>query len=427
MNSATTLPHAVMSAREYTREFLFTSEAVTGGHPDKVCDYISDSYLDAAMAEDPDSRVAIETFALANRIIVGGEIRTKADIDGEKLVRNALRELGYDGFDPDFAADTVEVEIAVGEQSGDIAQGVDAAAEVREKGSTDDIDHEGAGDQGMMVGYASDETPQLMPMPVLLAHQLADRLTAVREEGILPYLRPDGKTQVTMRYVYDKPVEIAALLISAHHAKGVDRDRRLRPDLIEHVIKPILPVDMYNADQLFEALLVNPTGKFEIGGPVADAGLTGRKIIVDTYGGMARHGGGAFSGKDPSKVDRSGAYAARWVAKNIVAAGLASRCEIQVAYAIGVAKPVSLMVETFGTAKIDPDRIAELVDEHFDLRPLAFRRELDLHRPIYRKTAAGGHFGREDPDFTWERTDKAEALRRAAQMDAAATAIGQVE
>jgi len=266
-----------------------------------------------------------------------------------------------------------------------------------------------------------------MPMPVLLAHQLADRLTAVREEGILPYLRPDGKTQVTMRYVYDKPVEIAALLISAHHAKGVDRDRRLRPDLIEHVIKPILPVDMYNADQLFEALLVNPTGKFEIGGPVADAGLTGRKIIVDTYGGMSRHGGGAFSGKDPSKVDRSGAYAARWVAKNIVAAGLASRCEIQVAYAIGVAKPVSLMVETFGTAKIDPDRIAELVDEHFDLRPLAFRRELDLHRPIYRKTAAGGHFGREDPDFTWERTDKAEALRRAAQMDAAATAIGQVE
>jgi S-adenosylmethionine synthetase len=427
MNSTTTLPYAVMSAREYMREFLFTSEAVTAGHPDKVCDYISDSYLDAAMAEDPESRVAIETFVIKNRVIVGGEIRTKANIDGEKLVRNALREIGYDGFDPDFAADTVEVDIAVGKQSGDIAQGVDAAAEVREKGSTDDIDNEGAGDQGMMFGYASDETPQLMPMPVLLAHRLADRLTAVREEGILPYLRPDGKTQVTMRYVDGKPVEITGLLISVHHAKGVDRDHRLRPDLIEHVIKPILPVDMYDADQLFEALLVNPTGKFEIGGPVADAGLTGRKIIVDTYGGMARHGGGAFSGKDPSKVDRSAAYAARWVAKNIVAAGLASRCEIQLAYAIGVARPVSVMVETFGTAKIDPDRIVELVAENFDLRPLAFRRELDLHRPIYRKTAAGGHFGREDQDFTWERTDKAEALRHAAQMDAAATAIGQVE
>ncbi|HET9198098.1 MAG TPA: methionine adenosyltransferase [Solirubrobacterales bacterium] len=406
---------------------LFTSESVTGGHPDKVCDRLSDTMLDAALAMDPDSRVAIEVFVTSDYVVIGGEIRTKAIIDYDKLARHALNEIGYDGFDPRFAADSVEIQIKVNQQSPDIAQGVEAAAEVRERGSSDEIDNAGAGDQGMMFGYAVDETDELMPMPIWYAHRLADQLTAVRQDGTVPYLRPDGKTQVTMRYEDGKPVEIVALLISAHHAPGIDRDRRLRMDLIEHVIEPVLPEGMYDRRQLFESLLVNPTGIFEIGGPVADAGLTGRKIIVDTYGGAARHGGGAFSGKDPSKVDRSGAYAARWVAKNVVAAGLATRCEIQVAYAIGVARPVSVMVETFDTEKVPTARIEELVNEHFDLRPLAFRRELDLHRPIYSKTAAGGHFGRTDADFTWERTDKAEAMRQAALASSAADAFGQVE
>jgi S-adenosylmethionine synthetase len=409
--------------------YEFSSESVTAGHPDKMADQISDGIADEAIGQDPGSRTAIETMLTTDLAIVAGEINTKADLDIERIVRDTIRDIGYVGVDDRFDADKVEVMIRIDQQSPDIAQGVDSAAEVRERGSTDEIDGEGAGDQGMMVGYATTETSSLMPAGLMYSRAITDRLTEARESGDLPYLCPDGKAQVTLRYEHGKPVKIVRLLVSTHHRPGIDRDGRLRPDLVDYVLEPVLPRGMYDPDELFHAgLLVNPTGSFEVGGPVADTGLTGRKIIVDTYGGAATHGGGAFSGKDPSKVDRSGAYAARWVAKNVVAAGLADRCELQIAYAIGVAKPMSVKVETFGTERIDRDRIVELVDEHFDLRPLAFRRELDLHRPIYRKTAAHGHFGRQDdPDFTWERTDRAAALHEAAMDSATATLIDQAE
>jgi S-adenosylmethionine synthetase len=405
-------------------EFLFTSESVTEGHPDKVSDQISDAVLDAVMAhgEAEDARVACETLVNTNLVVISGEIRTDAELDLTKIARDTIREIGYDGFDPQFGADTVEVLERMDQQSPDIAQGVDAAQEAREEGSEADEDVAGAGDQGMMFGYASNETPELMPLPISLAHKLAKRLADVRKDGTLPYLRPDAKTQVTVRYRDDKPVSVERVLISTQHAEEADRDTQIRPDLLEHVVKAVLPADMYDEERIAETLLVNPTGRFVIGGPVGDCGLTGRKIIVDTYGGMARHGGGAFSGKDPSKVDRSAAYAARYVAKNVVAAGLADRCEVQVAYAIGKAHPVSVMVETFSTGVLPDSRIAELVQQVFDLRPGAFREYLDLHRPIYRKTAAYGHFGRDDPDFTWEKTDRADALREAAGAEAGAAA-----
>jgi S-adenosylmethionine synthetase len=399
---------------------LFTSESVTEGHPDKVSDQISDGVLDAALAADPDSRVACETLVNTNLVVISGELRCPSEIDYEGIARETIREIGYDGFDPQFGADSAEVLVRVDRQSEDIAQGVDDAAEHREEGSADAEDVAGAGDQGMMFGYATSETRELMPMPISLAHQLAKRLADVRKDGTLPYLRPDGKTQVTIRYEDGRPVEVVQVLISTQHAEDADRDTRIRPDLIEHVIEPILPEGMYDPQQLRDTLLVNPTGRFVIGGPVGDAGLTGRKIIVDTYGGAARHGGGAFSGKDPSKVDRSAAYAARHVAKNVVAAGLADRCEVQVAYAIGVAHPVSVMVETFGTGKLPDAEIAKIVQEEFDLRPGAFRKYLDLHRPIFQKTAAYGHFGRDDADFTWEQTDRVESLRERAGSGAAA-------
>ena len=405
-------------------EFLFTSESVTGGHPDKMADQISDGVLDAVLAQDPESRVACETLLNTGLVVVSGEISTKAQIDVTQIVRDTIKQIGYS--DPAFGFDCegCSVIVALDKQSADIAQGVDSAKETRADSSSDELDVAGAGDQGMMFGYATNETPELMPLPISLAHRLAERLTQVREDGTLPYLRPDGKTQVTARYADGVPVGIEKVLISTQHAPDVDSATQIRPDLWEHVVKPVLPADLYDETELNtnENFLVNPTGKFVIGGPVGDAGLTGRKIIVDTYGGMARHGGGAFSGKDPSKVDRSAAYAARWVAKNIVAADLADRAEVQVAYAIGVAHPVSVMVETFGTEKISKAEIARLVGEHFDLRPGSFRKELDLHRPIYQKTAAYGHFGREDDDFTWEKTDKADALREAAGQTAGAAA-----
>jgi S-adenosylmethionine synthetase len=395
-------------------EFLFTSESVTGGHPDKMADQISDGVLDAALKDDPESRVACETLLNTGLVVVSGEITTKSQIDVTQIVRDTIKDIGYD--DPAFGFDCegCSVIVALDKQSPDIAQGVDG----------DDADTAGAGDQGMMFGYATNETPELMPLPVSLAHKLASRLRDVREDGTLSYLRPDGKTQVTARYRDGVPVGIEKVLISTQHAEDVDSATQIRPDLWEHVVKPVLPADLYDEAELNteENFLVNPTGKFVIGGPVGDAGLTGRKIIVDTYGGSARHGGGAFSGKDPSKVDRSAAYAARWVAKNIVAAELADRAEVQVAYAIGVSHPVSVSVQTFGTEKIPVGEIARLVNEHFDLRPGSFRKELDLHRPIYQKTAAYGHFGREDDDFTWEKTDKAEALREAAGQAAGAPA-----
>ncbi len=401
---------------------LFTSESVTEGHPDKVADQISDGVLDAVMGADPDpaqARVACETLVNTNLVVISGEIRTDAEIDFEGIARETIREIGYDGFDPHFGADTAEVLVKMDQQSPDIAQGVDDAAEHREEGSGDDADVDGAGDQGMMFGYATSETPELMPLPISLAHRLSRRLAQVRKDGTLAYLRPDAKTQVTVRYEEGRPVEIERVLISTQHSEDADRDSQIRPDLWEHVIEPVLPSDLYDPARLSEDLLINPTGRFVIGGPVGDCGLTGRKIIVDTYGGAARHGGGAFSGKDPSKVDRSAAYAARHVAKNVVAAGLADRCEIQVAYAIGVAHPVSVMVETFGTGKLDDAEIARLVQDEFDLRPGAFRAYLDLHRPIFQPTAAYGHFGREDLDVSWELTDRAESLRRAAGLEGA--------
>jgi S-adenosylmethionine synthetase len=391
-------------------EFLFTSESVTEGHPDKVADQISDGVLDAVMRDDPAGRVACETLVNTGLVVVSGEISTTTYVDIQDIARSTIRDIGYVDADLGFSADSCAVINAIDKQSPDIAQGVDSAS--------DAAGDAGAGDQGMMFGYATRETPELMPLPIALAHKLAKRLADVRRAGALDYLRPDGKTQVTVRYVDGRPAAIERILISAQHREG--SDAVIRDDLWEHVIVPILPTELYDANELRRTLLVNPTGRFVIGGPVGDAGLTGRKIIVDTYGGMARHGGGAFSGKDPSKVDRSAAYAVRHVAKNVVAAGLADRAEVQVAYAIGVAHPVSVMVETFGTENIGRGEIQRLIEEHFDLRPGAFREALNLHRPIYQKTAAYGHFGREEEEFTWERTDKAQELREAAGLGEAA-------
>jgi S-adenosylmethionine synthetase len=398
-------------------EYLFTSESVTEGHPDKIADQISDGVLDAVLRDDPAGRVACETLVNTGLVVVSGEISTTTYVDIQEIARETIRKIGYTDADLGFSADSCAVINAIDKQSPDIARGVDEALEHRLQGGDDEFDGAGAGDQGMMFGYACNETEELMPLPISLAHRLAERLAAVRHDGTLDYLRPDGKTQVSVRYVDGKPAEIEKILISTQHREGAEE--LIPDDLWRHVVVPILPEDLYDADKLRGNLLVNPTGRFVIGGPVGDAGLTGRKIIVDTYGGMARHGGGAFSGKDPSKVDRSAAYAARYVAKNLVAAGLADRVELQVAYAIGVAHPVSVMVETFGTEKIGRGRIAALVDEFFDLRPAAFRSYLKLQRPIYQKTAAYGHFGREDDDFTWEKTDKAAALREAAGLAAA--------
>ncbi|MBX5469252.1 MAG: methionine adenosyltransferase [Thermoleophilaceae bacterium] len=401
-------------------EYLFTSESVTEGHPDKMADQISDGVLDAVMAEDPDGRVACETLVNTGLVVVSGEISTHVYVDIPKIARETIRKIGYDDARYGFDCNTCAVITAIDEQSPDIAQGVNSAYETRtDPADNDEFDLAGAGDQGMMFGYATRETPELMPMPISLAHKLAHRLSEVRRGDVMPYLRPDGKTQVTIRYENNRPIEIEKVLISTQHKEGVDSETLIKPDLWEHVLHPVLPPELYDPKKLQRNFLVNPTGKFEIGGPMGDCGLTGRKIIVDTYGGAARHGGGAFSGKDPSKVDRSAAYAARYVAKNVVAAGLADRCEVQVAYAIGVAHPVSLMVETYGTERVSRSKIVELINEHFDLRPGAFRRYLDLHRPIYQKTAAYGHFGREDHDFTWEKTDKAEALRQAAGLGSA--------
>jgi S-adenosylmethionine synthetase len=387
---------------------------VTEGHPDKVADQISDGVLDAVLREDPHGRVACETLVNTGLVVVSGEISTTASLDIQAIARETIAAIGYTDAALGFSADSCAVINALDKQSPDIAQGVDRAFEARDDVNGDELDLAGAGDQGMMFGYACDETPELMPLPISLAHRLAQRLAAVRKDGTLPYLRPDGKTQVSVRYRDGEPVAIEKLLISTQHAEG--SEDRIPGDLWEHVVTPVLPEDMYEPQTLRRNFLVNPTGRFVVGGPVGDCGLTGRKIIVDTYGGMARHGGGAFSGKDPSKVDRSAAYAARWVAKNVVAAGLARRCEIQVAYAIGVASPVSVAVQTFGTEAVERETIVRLIDEHFDLRPAAFRGELNLHRPIYQGTAAYGHFGRELPEFTWERTDRAAELREAAGL-----------
>jgi S-adenosylmethionine synthetase len=400
-------------------EFLFTSESVTEGHPDKVADQISDGVLDAVLRDDPFGRVACETLVNTGLVIVSGEITTDTYVDIQDVARQTIKRIGYTDAEFGFDYHTCAVINAIDKQSPDIAQGVDVAWEARtDPGDDDEFDVAGAGDQGMMFGYATNETDELMPLPISLAHKLARRLADARKAELIPYLRPDGKTQVTIRYVDGRPVEIVKLLISTQHRDGAES--LLKDDLWEHVIEPVLPAEMYDRRNLQKAFMVNPTGRFVIGGPMGDCGLTGRKIIVDTYGGMSRHGGGAFSGKDPSKVDRSAAYAARYVAKNVVAAGLADRAEVQVAYAIGVAHPVSLMVECFGTEKISRSRILELISEHFDLRPGAIRRDLNLHRPIYQKTAAYGHFGREDHDFTWERTDKAQRLRDAAGLNPAA-------
>jgi S-adenosylmethionine synthetase len=400
-------------------EFLFTSESVTEGHPDKIADQISDGVLDAVLKDDPRARVACETLVNTGLVVVSGEITTTTYVDIQDIARETIRKIGYTDARFGFDYQTCAVINAIDKQSPDIAQGVDAAYETRQDSADgDELDLAGAGDQGMMFGYATNETPELMPLPIAVAHRLAQRLAEVRKSGELDYLRPDGKTQVSVRYQDGKPTAIEKLLISSQHAEGAEGPggSRIKDDLWEHVVLPVLPEGLYDPAELQRSFLVNPTGRFVIGGPMGDCGLTGRKIIVDTYGGMARHGGGAFSGKDPSKVDRSAAYAARYVAKNIVAAGLADRAEVQVAYAIGVAHPVSVMVETFGTGNIGRGRILELIGEHFDLRPGAFREYLRLHRPIYQKTAAYGHFGRDDEDFTWEQTDKAETLREAAGL-----------
>jgi S-adenosylmethionine synthetase len=407
------------------REFLFTSESVTEGHPDKIADQVSDSVLDAVLLDDVNGRVACETLITTGLVVVAGEITTETYVDVARIVRAKIAEIGYTHSEWGFDAHTCGVVIAIDEQSPDIAQGVDSSYEVQhDPGDDDPLDKLGAGDQGMMFGYATRETPELMPLAIMLAHKICRRLAEVRKAGILPYLRPDGKAQVTVRYEVDehgiqRPMEIDRVLISTQHSDGLDAETMIKPDIIEQVLRPILPRDLYDEKRLEERefVYVNPTGKFVLGGPMGDTGLTGRKIIVDTYGGAARHGGGAFSGKDPTKVDRSAAYAARYVAKNLVAAELADRCEVNVAYAIGVAHPVSVAVQTFGTEHVPVARIEELVREHFDLRPAAILRDLDLQRPIYSKTAAYGHFGRDDHDFTWERTDKADALRAAAGLN----------
>ncbi|MEU8620071.1 methionine adenosyltransferase [Streptomyces sp. NPDC048623] len=399
---------------------LFTSESVTEGHPDKIADRISDTVLDALLSQDPRSRVAVETLITTGQVHVAGEVTTTAWADIPALVRDAVLEIGYDSSVKGFDGASCGVSVSIGSQSPDIAQGVDTAYESRVDGDEDDeLAAQGAGDQGLMFGYASDETPELMPLPIHLAHRLSRRLTEVRKDGTVPYLRPDGKTQVTIEYDGDRPVRLDTVVVSSQHASDISVEGLLTPDIrgyvVEHVLKQ-LTEDGIKLDTDGYRLLVNPTGRFEIGGPMGDAGLTGRKIIIDTYGGMARHGGGAFSGKDPSKVDRSAAYAMRWVAKNVVAAGLASRCEVQVAYAIGKAEPVGLFVETFGTHTIETEKIEHAITEVFDLRPAAIIRDLDLLRPIYAQTAAYGHFGRELPDFTWERTDRTTALRTAAGL-----------
>jgi S-adenosylmethionine synthetase len=395
-----------------SNRWRFTSESVTEGHPDKMADQISDAILDAILAEDPMGRVACETLLTTGLVVVAGEITTDAYVDIPKIARETVNSIGYDRESYGFDGHTCGVMVSIDEQSTNIAQGVNTALERRTGAGEDALDAVGAGDQGMMFGYACDETQDLMPMPIWLAHRLAHRLSEVRKAGVLPYLRPDGKTQVTIEYEGNRPVRLDTVLISTQHQPGIDVDTLLKPDLRDHVIRPLLPPQF--ADDDF-TLLCNPTGTFELGGPHADTGLTGRKIIVDTYGGMARHGGGAFSGKDPTKVDRSAAYATRQVAKAVVAAGLARRCEVQVAYAIGKARPVSVLVETFGTAEIDPLTLPGLIQEHFDLRPAAIIDRLDLRRPIYRKTAAYGHFGRPDKEFTWEHVnDIADALRSAA-------------
>ena len=407
-----------------TQTFPFTSESVTEGHPDKIADQISDSVLDAVLADDPLGRVACETLITTGLVVVAGEITTDTYVDIPRLVRNKIRAIGYDRAKYGFDADTCGVIVAIDEQSSDIAQGVDRSYELQHDPNEDDpLDQVGAGDQGMMFGYACRETEELMPLPITLAHKITHRLAEVRRAEVLPYLRPDGKAQVTVRYERDengrqRPIQIERVLVSTQHRDGLDIETLIKPDIIDHVLRPILPAELYDESRLEDRdfVLVNPTGRFVAGGPISDTGVTGRKIIVDTYGGAARHGGGAFSGKDPTKVDRSAAYAARYVAKNLVAAGIADRLELQVAYAIGVAHPISIEVECFGTEEIAVSRIEELVREHFDLRPAAILRDLDLRRPIYAKTAAYGHFGRDDHDFTWERTDKADALRAAAGL-----------
>jgi S-adenosylmethionine synthetase len=413
------------------REFLFTSESVTEGHPDKIADQVSDSVLDAVLADDPTGRVACETLITTGLVVVAGEISTETYVDIPRLVRERVTEIGYTHSEWGFDADTCGVVVAIDEQSPDIALGVNQSYELQhDPGDDDPLDRIGAGDQGMMFGYATRETPELMPLPIMLAHKIARRLAGVRKSEQLKYLRPDGKAQVTVRYEVDEhdrqvPVEVVRLLVSTQHAENVDAET-IKEDVIEHVLHPILDPRLYDERRLYDDrdfVYVNPTGKFVLGGPMGDTGLTGRKIIVDTYGGAARHGGGAFSGKDPTKVDRSAAYAARYVAKNVVAADLADRCEVNVAYAIGVAHPVSIAVRTFDTERIPVAKIEELVREHFDLRPAAILRDLALRRPIYAKTAAYGHFGRDDHDFTWERTDKADVLREAAGIAAEKTAV----
>jgi S-adenosylmethionine synthetase len=394
----------VKNIRRIVSDRLFTSESVTEGHPDKICDQISDGILDALLEQDRRSRVAVETLVTTGLVHVAGEVTTQAWADVPRIVRSTLVEIGYDSSAKGFDGHSCGVEISIGGQSSDIAQGVELAHEARVGGGTDPLDLQGAGDQGLMFGYACDETPTLMPLPIWLAHRLAEQLAEVRKSGEVPYLRPDGKTQVTVGYEGDRPVRVDTIVVSTQHASDVSLENLLQPDVALHVVKPV--VDSVGIDTSSYRLLVNPTGRFEIGGPMGDAGLTGRKIIVDSYGGMARHGGGAFSGKDPSKVDRSAAYAMRWVAKNVVAAGLARRCEVQVAYAIGKAQPVGLYLECFGTETAPLGRIQDAIRQVFDLRPAAIIRDLDLLRPIYQPTATYGHFGRERPEFTWERTDR---------------------
>jgi S-adenosylmethionine synthetase len=391
--------------------WTFTSESVTEGHPDKMADQVSDAVLDAILSEDPNGRVACETLLTTGLCVVAGEITTTAYVDIPKLAREVIKGIGYDNALYGFDGNTCGVIVSIDEQSPNIGEGVSQSEEIRSGKSGEDIlNSQGAGDQGMMFGYACDETADLMPLPIWLAHRMAERLTEVRKADVVPYLRPDGKTQVTFDYVDGKPVRLRTVLISTQHAPGVDRDTVIRPDLIEHVIRPVVPEQFADDDY---AVWINPSGVFELGGPHADTGLTGRKIIVDTYGGMGRHGGGAFSGKDPSKVDRSAAYAARWVAKHVVASGAASRCEVQVAYAIGLAQPISILVETFGTETVAPEKIEQAVRDTFDLRPRAIIDQLDLKRPIYRKTAAYGHFGRPLPEFTWEHVSKLDAFTAA--------------